>query len=317
MRKRLLVGIPLAVVLIALLVLDGYLAARTPPTWSVPGLGVDLGPWLYNGAVCTGVVLVLTVLAARELAAFARARGYRPFGRTAQLLVAILVIGPYISFNLSPYTGGYDESLGMLWMAIALGFLFLSQAVRRGTEKAMETLAITMFIIFYVGGLAGFMTKLRMEVGGSTGAVVLMFSIFLVKMTDTGAYFTGRLFGRHKLIPWLSPQKTWEGFFGGLIVTVGLALGIGLWLRSAGVIALRDSWLSYPAAMVLLGLGLGLFSVAGDLCASLLKRDAAVKDSGEAFPGLGGVLDVLDSPLLAAPVAWVFWTRMFHVVGNG
>lgn len=65
--------------------------------------------------------------------------------------------------------------------------------------------------------------------------------------------------------------------------------------------------------LLLLGVLLGIFSVAGDLCASLLKRDAAVKDSGATFPGLGGVLDVLDSPLLAAPVAWLFWTRIFHV----
>jgi phosphatidate cytidylyltransferase len=67
-------------------------------------------------------------------------------------------------------------------------------------------------------------------------------------------------------------------------------------------------------AMVVLGAVLGLFSAAGDLCASLLKRDAAVKDSGHAFPGLGGVLDVFDSPLLSAPVAWLFWTRLFNLV---
>ena len=313
MRTRLLVGISLAVAITALLLLDGWLSACPPPVWRGPGLNLDLGPWLTNGAICTAVVLVLTVAAAYELTQLARARGHRPFGLTAQVFAAALVIGPYISFNLSPVTGGYDESLGMLWLTIALGFIFLLQAVTRGTENAMENMAFTIFIVFYAGGLAGFITKLRMEVGGSTGVAVLLFSIFLVKMTDTGAYFTGRAWGRHKLIEWLSPKKTWEGFVGGMVTTVVCALAIGTWLHMAGIVRIQERYMSYPWALVVLGLLLGIVSVAGDLCASLLKRDAAVKDSGQVLPGMGGVLDVVDSPLLAAPVAWLFWTRMFHL----
>ena len=127
---RLLVGIPLAVAIIALLLLDGYLAARPAPVWRVPALGVDLGPWLTHGAICTAVVLVLTVAATHELvAACARAAGTGRSALTAQVFAAVLVIGPYVSFNLSPITGGYDESLGMLWLAVALGSVFLVQAV--------------------------------------------------------------------------------------------------------------------------------------------------------------------------------------------
>ncbi len=314
MRLRLIVGIPLALLIIGLLLVDGHLAGRPSPTYASWGLASELGPWLCNGAICAAVVLVLTVLATHELVHLARARGYRPFGSTAQLFAALLVVGPYVSFNLRPITGGYDESWGLLWMAIALGFVFLLQAVRRGAENAMENLAITIFIIFYAGGLAGFMTKLRMEVGGSEGVAVLLFSIFLVKMTDTGAYFTGRAFGRHKMVEWLSPKKTWEGFAGGMVTTVACALLIGHWLHVSGVVRLQERYMTYPWALLVLGLLMGIFSVAGDLCASLLKRDARVKDSGQALPGLGGVLDVVDSPLLAAPVAWLFWTRMFHVV---
>jgi phosphatidate cytidylyltransferase len=313
MRDRLIVAIPLAAAIIGLLLLDGYLAGQPAPHWVLPLLRVDVGPWLTNGAICAAVVLVMTVLATAELVHLARVRGHRPFGVTAQFFAAMLVIGPYVSFNLSPFTGGYDESLGMLWLATGLGFVFLLQAVQRGTVNAMENLAFTIFIIFYGGGLTGFMTKLRMEVGGTAGVVVLLFSIFVVKMTDTGAYFTGRLLGRRKLIEWLSPKKTWEGFVGGMITAVMCALAIGHWLHTTGLVRLEERYLSYPWALVLLGLLLGIFSVAGDLCASLLKRDAAVKDSGQTLLGLGGVLDVLDSPLLAAPVAWLFWTRLFHV----
>jgi len=314
MGKRLVVGIPLAVVIIALTVLDGRLAAHAPPLVVLPGTTVDAGPWLTEGAICAALVLVLTVLAARELVRLARARGHHPFGVTAMLFAAVLAVGPYVSFNLSPFTGGYDESWGLLWMAIAVGPVFLLQAVRHGTENAMENVAVTTFIVFYSGGLAGFLTKLRMEVGGSTGVWVVLFSVFLVKMTDTGAYFTGRLLGRHKMVPWLSPKKTWEGFVGGMVVTIVCALVVGHWLHGAGIIVFQQRYVAHCWALLLLGVLLGLVSAAGDLCASLLKRDAAVKDSGRALPGLGGVLDVVDSPLLAAPVAWIFWTRLFHVV---
>lgn len=313
MGKRIVVGLSLSVLIIALLVLDGQLAAHGAPRVPMMGGLVDLGPWLTNGAICAVVVLVLTVSATHELVHLARARDYHPFGRTAQVFAAILVLGPYISFNLREVTGAYDESWGLLWMAIGLAFMFLLQAVIHRTRNAMENLATTIFIVFYAGGLGSFMTKLRMEVGGTVGVTLLLFSVFLVKMTDTGAYFTGTLLGRHKMVPWLSPKKTWEGFVGGVVVTVLCALGVGYWLQSAGLLTLRDPRMPFAAAMVLLGLLLALFSAAGDLCASLLKRDAAVKDSGQTLPGLGGVLDILDSPLLAAPMAWLFWTRIFHV----
>lgn len=314
MRKRILMGTTLALLVIGLLLLDGYLATLPPPAWSLTGTSVNPGAWLFNGLLCTTVVLVLTVLATHELVHLARSRGYHPFGRTAQFFAAFLVLGPYVSFSLQDVVGGYDESWALLWMAIALGWVFMLQAIIHKTTNTMENIATTMFIIFYAGGLAGFMTKLRMEVGGATGVAVLLFSMFLVKITDTGAYFIGKSFGRHKFVPWLSPKKTWEGFFGGMGTCIVCALALGHWLHTADLIQFDQRVMPYPLALGLLGLMLGLVSVAGDLCASLLKRDAAVKDSGQALPGLGGIVDVVDSPLLAAPVAWVFWTRMFHLV---
>jgi phosphatidate cytidylyltransferase len=314
MGKRILVGTTLALSLIALLLLDAYLAEHTARWTPADPAQRTAVRWLTNGAICTTIVLVLAVLATHELVHLARGRGYRPFGRTAQFFAAWLVLGPYISYNLQDVVGGYDESWGLLWIAISIAFTFMLQAIIHRTDHAMENLATTLFILFYCGGLASFMTKLRMEVGGSTGVVLLLFSVFLVKMTDTGAYFVGSFLGRNKMVPWLSPRKTWEGFAGGMVVTVVLAVGIGAWLHHAGIATLQERYLPHYAAFAILGIGLGLFSAAGDLCASLLKRDAAVKDSGQALPGLGGVLDVFDSPLMAAPIAWVFWTRVFHLV---
>jgi phosphatidate cytidylyltransferase len=307
LRQRVISGSLLTVGIVVLLLIDGWLATGEPPHW--PLAGVDLGPWLCNGAVCTLLLLILGALAAREVTGFVRKSDYRPNRFVVQMFAAGLVVGPYISFNLRE-TAWYDESWGMLWLSIALGLAFLLQAARRGTEHATLNVASTVFIIVYTGGLAGYMTRLRMEIGGYEGVAILLFSVFLVKINDVGAYFTGRTFGKHKLIPWLSPGKTWEGFVGGILVTIACAVGVGSWLHFAGVAALPDGAWAYPWGLIGFGLLMGLLSVAGDLVASLLKRDAAVKDSGDSIPGMGGVLDILDSPLLAAPVAWFFWTRV-------
>jgi len=313
LRQRLISGSLLTVTLIGLLLIDAYLATLESPGWclSLPfGRQLDLGAWLLNGALSTLVVLIFAILTARELVRFFRAAGYRASGLAAQFFAAGFVLGPYLAFNLEHDLGYYDESWGMTWLAVAVCAAFLMQAVRRGTQHALVNLATTIFIIIYAGVLAGYMTRLRMEMGGSAGAVLLLFSMLVVKMTDVGAFFAGSLFGRHKLLVWLSPKKTWEGLFGGVLLAVACALAVGSYLHFAGFAPLRHGTLAYPWGLLIFGLLMAAFSVAGDLCASLLKRDAAVKDSGDAVPGMGGVLDLLDSPLLAAPAAWFFWTRL-------
>jgi phosphatidate cytidylyltransferase len=312
-RQRVISGSLLGLGSIVLMVLDSRLAAWCAPGES--GTGVDVVAWLSNGAITTLILLVLSALAAREVTGFVRVAGLRPNRAVVQLFATGLVIGPYISFNLGQQSEWYDESWGMLWVSLALGVAFLLQAVRRGTEHATLNVASTVFVIVYTGGLAGYLTRLRMEVGGYEGALILLFSVFLVKINDVGAFFTGQSFGKHKLIPWLSPKKTWEGFVGGILVTVACAVGVGSWLHYAGVTTLGDGPFAYPWGLVWLGLLMAVFSVAGDLVASMLKRDAAVKDSGDAIPGMGGVLDIFDSPLLAAPAAWFFWTRLVQTGG--
>ncbi|MGE0480639.1 MAG: phosphatidate cytidylyltransferase [Phycisphaerae bacterium] len=307
LRERLRSGLLLTAGLIGLIVLDGYLSTLAPARESRP-LG-HVRHWLCNGLICTLLTLVTTWLVAGELARFAKALGFRPFDLLAKLFAAGLVIGPYISVNVQALADYRDESWAILSLAIALGCGFFMQAVWRRTEDAMVNLATTVFIVFYAGGLAGFIVRLRLEVGGAGGAALLLFTLLCIKMADIGAYFVGSLAGRNKLIEWLSPKKTWEGFVGGLAFSVVWSLGIGAYLERAGFVELGGGWRSF-ALLGVFGLVMGVTSVAGDLCASLLKRNAAVKDSGQVIPGMGGALDVADSPLLAAPVAWFFWTRL-------
>ncbi|MBN2446285.1 MAG: phosphatidate cytidylyltransferase [Phycisphaerae bacterium] len=304
-------GIPLSTAILLLLIADGYLSTLPTPQWYVPGFDVNLGWWLLNGVLVTIVTLVLSLLTTRELVRFAKGRGYQPFSMLAQIFVAGLVVGPYFAFNADPHLGLQDEGWGMLWLACAVGTAFFIQAVWLKTEKAIGNLATTIFIIFYAGGLAGFMTKMRMEFRGSEGIALLIFTIFVVKMTDTGAFFVGKTFGRHKMIPWLSPKKTWEGFVGGILVATLCSVLLGSYLQSTDLLReLPPGVLGYPWGLVIFGILMGMFSVAGDLSASLLKRDAAVQDSGATLQGLGGVLDVFDSPLIAVPPAWFFWARL-------
>lgn len=122
------------------------------------------------------------------------------------------------------------------------------------------------------------------------GPKVLLFSLLIVWAADAGAFFAGKLFGRVKLAPSISPGKTWEGVFGGLLIVAGLAVGIAYWAE------LRlDVLLPFCLAVAAL-------SIVGDLTVSMFKRTAGVKDSGTLFPGHGGILDRVDSVAAAAPL---------------
>ncbi len=316
LRKRLLVGGLLASAVTALFVLDGWLSTLRAPWWPV-----EVGPWrrnasplLMNGLISATLIATLIVAGTRELIAFARSMGYRPLAGVAYFFAAALVFAPFIAGNVGLSDRPWDGEL----LALALGVAFLAQAIRSRTEHVMANVATTLLIVFYTGGLAGFVVKLRMDYnslfGQGAGVTAILFTIAIVKLTDTGAFFIGGATGRHKMIPWLSPKKTWEGFAGGLLTAVALSVVGGSLLQGLNLPPFDDGLMSTVAGQVAFGLLMGLLSTAGDLCASLLKRDAAVKDSGQALPGLGGVIDVLDSPLIAAPVAYVFWTRLvFHL----
>ena len=125
------------------------------------------------------------------------------------------------------------------------------------------------------------------------GAVVLLYMLTLVSFADIGAYFSGRRFGKHKLAPAISPGKTWEGVFGGLLFNL-------LWMLL--VFQISDGWGIDLLHFLLIGLLTSGISVVGDLFESILKREAGVKDSGSLLPGHGGVLDRIDGVISAAPV---------------
>ncbi len=139
------------------------------------------------------------------------------------------------------------------------------------------------------------------------GPQLLLFSLLVVWFADSGAYFAGKKFGRVKLAPGISPGKTWEGVFGGLIAVIVLTIGGSFWLS-----AIEDLQIGL-AVLVPFFLAVGCLSIVGDLTVSMFKRNAGVKDSGKLFPGHGGILDRIDSvaaaaPLVALGLIWVGYT---------
>jgi phosphatidate cytidylyltransferase len=198
--------------------------------------------------------------------------------------------------------GLYDFEIGMLLLFLLV--VFGRQMFLRVEELVpLETMALTLFGLLYVVWPFSFVTKIvyltpRVD-GQMTGHFYVLFLVLVTKFSDMGAYVVGSLFGRHPMVPHISPKKTWEGFVGALVFSVGG--GCGLVALMPG----RLAKLGYADA-VLLGVVLGLAAIVGDLAESLIKRSCKVKDSGRFLPGIGGALDLIDSILFTAPVMFFY-----------
>jgi phosphatidate cytidylyltransferase len=189
----------------------------------------------------------------------------------------------------------------VLSLAVAFGILFVRQFFARENPKPLETLAGTLLGIFYICIPMIFFMRILTAWGGLDGRWVLLYMILVVKITDVGAFFIGCAVGRHKLIPRISPNKSWEGVLGGVVA--GVAASVGIWSATGGHIGpLPLRW----GDAVALGFLLSVAGVLGDLAESMLKRAAAMKDSGRMIAGMGGLLDVIDSLLPAAPIVYFY-----------
>lgn len=279
-----ILGVTLVAALAALAVWDH----RTAP----PGVWVTLP-----------TLLLLSIAATHELFTLLAARELHPVRWPVYLVNAALVAAHWLPLVApqSPFSSGAETAI------LAAGVLTLFACEMHRYERpgvVMERLALGLLVIGYIGLLFGFLAKLRMLAGGAAGIPALLSLILIVKFGDIGAYTIGRLFGRHKMAPVLSPGKTWEGAAGAIVAACFGGWLSGVWLVPLLVTPTESlavwRWLAY-------GVIVGVFGMAGDLAESLIKRDVGRKDSSTWMPGFGGVLDVLDSILFAAPVAYWCW----------
>jgi phosphatidate cytidylyltransferase len=285
------------------------------------GLGVLVADYFIGLDICFhGLILLVAVPAFTEffdMCETSRTGPFRRFGTVAGLLLIVL------HWAATPGTlGWFGERLGRGWLVRAegarvlgdelvffglavavLGSLWL-QATKRINERTFESPSSTLFGVLYLWFLSSFLVKLRHlgsdgHLGGpdwnATGTGLLVACLAVSKLSDVGAYLAGRKIGRTKLIPRISPNKTWEGLAAG----IALSIGVSFVLWAVGLLPFGAAW-----HVSLFGFLVGVMGALGDLAESLLKRGSGVKDTGAVVPGFGGVLDVIDSLLLSAPVAY-------------
>lgn len=284
-RTRLWVGTLLALGAAGVLFGDSWLARH----------GCLWFPCLFAFLMFAGAV------GARELV-----RLFPPAQRPSEALVMCGVLlallanwYPALRLQFSSSPASPWAMLVWVFAGVLVGAFLIEMWGYAGTPGAVPRLALTAFAVAYLGLLPFFFAQIRwLSVDVDASAVMLALVVFVPKGNDIGAFFTGTFLGRHKMTPALSPKKTWEGFAGGMVT--GAAVAVGLSFVAS---VFRHG---VPEA-VAFGLAVGLAGVLGDLAESLIKRDCQTKDASKSIPGFGGVLDVIDSVLFAAPVAYLWF----------
>ncbi len=267
--------------------------------WSIV-LGAEFsGNRLISDYVFLVILVVLTVLGLREFYRLVSRRGLACFPGMGLCGGLLLVISTFFFLagraGVQPALVNDFETAFLILFVLGLCF---RQFLARTNPDGLTAISTTLFGLMYVAWLLNFIQKINFYPRGD-GHFFLLYFILVTKFSDTGAYLTGSLIGRHKMIPRISPGKTWEGFGGAILFSTGVSLAYvhAFGSRMAGM-GLRDA--------AILGVLLSVTAVVGDLIESLFKREAGVKDSGSLFPGVGGILDLLDSLLFNAPLMYLY-----------
>ena len=300
LRWRLISAATILTVVFALLHLDYHY-----PMKGFDGVPVG-GIWLLPLAV------LFAVLGAAETLGLLAAKGHHP-RRGAVYLGTIAVLAGVCMPMVWPLFLGKsyptDCPLGRMgWPLVGVAFTVMLAFVQEMISYQRPggivlRVALAIFTVCYVAIPLSFVVALRMFENHQVGIVALLSLIAIVKCGDTGAYTFGRLFGRHKMSPKLSPGKTWEGAMGGIASSVGVAL-LFCYLVSPALVAQSSGvWWGW----VLYGVLVAIAGMIGDLAESMIKRDMECKDSSTWLRGLGGALDILDSIFFGAPIAYACW----------
>ncbi|MBL9134762.1 MAG: phosphatidate cytidylyltransferase [Verrucomicrobiales bacterium] len=266
--------------------------------WTIFSENHSVTNWVF-----LAIMLGLAWQGLREFYNLVEARGlvcFRQWGIASGLALMLVTflyftgVIPHAHERLPAKANDFETTLIIVFV---LG-LCLRRFVAKDVKDGLLAISTTLFGLLYVPWLLNFISKIAFF-PGVEGRYYILYFILVTKLSDVGAYVTGSLIGRHKMIPRISPGKTWEGFGGAIafstLASVLFAKGLGHHL--AGMNTLHA---------VILGVLLSASAVIGDLIESLFKREAGVKDSGKLLPGIGGILDLLDSLLFNAPLMYLY-----------
>ncbi len=247
---------------------------------------------IMMGLAAFGLVEFYGLVEKRGLVCF---KGWGVFGGLLLVASTFFYLSGLLGVHEAPAKANDFET--SLMIIFVLG-LCVRQFVSKSNTAGILAISTTLFGLMYVPWLLNFIQKINFF-PNANGTYYVLYFILVTKFSDTGAYAVGSLMGKHKMIPRISPGKTWEGFAGAVALST---LASVLFAHFAGNRLVGMNW----KHAVLLGALLGSAAVIGDLIESLFKREAGVKDSGKSFPGIGGILDLLDSLLFNAPLMYVY-----------
>jgi phosphatidate cytidylyltransferase len=222
-------------------------------------------------------------------------KGWGIFGSLLLTTSTFVYLSGIAGHNVAPAEANDFETSFLILFVLGL---CVRQFFARSTPEAITAIATTLFGIMYVSWLLNFIQKINFF-PGVEGKFYVLYFILVTKFSDLGAYVTGSLIGRHKMIPRISPGKTWEGFGGAIVIATGVSIA---YAKIAGHHLVGMNLVN----AIILGVLLSSTAVIGDLIESLFKREAGVKDSGRFFPGIGGILDLMDSLLFNAPLMYLY-----------
>ena len=299
LRKRLIASAIIISVLLGLIYLDFYLGADEV-----------LG---RPGIVLAPLVVVLLLMASAELISLLEGGGLQVRKWSTMVGVQLVFVFSVVPIVWRDYPA--DCAFGksgwtLIGIAAAIGLAFMAEMAHfKEPGESVQKISSNLFALGYLGVLASFFAALRFFHDNVWGMIAVLSLIIVCKFADSAAYFFGKTMGKHKLAPILSPKKTaeglWGSFFGGIIASAFVFYILTPLMTGASIAENAKS--TKIIGVLIYGVVVTLAGVLGDLAESLIKRDMKKKDSSSWLPGLGGVLDIVDSVIVAAPASFACW----------
>ncbi len=253
---------------------------------------------MLGGAVYAAVITGILTLAAWEFARLFMVGKLHPARYLLVAGAAALAVGRAVD--------GFESAPWLISLVVLAALTFHLVSFEKGEDQAGTDFAVTISGVIYIGFIGAYLISLRNLPEGEWWLMVVLPAVWLA---DAGAYLIGSRWGKHKLSPRLSPKKSWEGYFAGIVFsmigTILLTRLWGLWLQPDSAITL--------ARAAVIGLVMSIFPTLGDLGESMFKRQVGVKDSGNLLPGHGGAFDRIDSWLWAAVLGYYLVVWMITV----